>query len=239
MYALAPLVTIALISDRVVAAGAIASVGVLGKEFVAAPLFIFALASAAARDWRRAARALAAANTAFIVWLVLQLTLIIGFNYGYGDNPSTKLLSGGYIAHWLEQQSLRGAVNALFNEFGALYVLAPVGLLFASAGWRRFVMASLPVAFVFAYVQQPDRALWNFHFVATPLAALVLERVRPMLAVAILVTFAFGNLRVGAQLESVPAARFAMAISVVLAVVASAQALRHRTAGGVTAVAAV
>jgi hypothetical protein len=234
MYALAPVVTILLFRDRVAVAAMVATVGVLAKEFVAAPLYIYAAASAWSRQWPRAWSALAAANTAFIAWLLLQLTLIVGFNYGYGDNPSTKLLSGGYVRHWLELQSPRGAMSALLNEFGALYVLAPMGLMFLATGWRRFVIAAVPVALVFGYVQQPDRALWNFHFLVTPLAALVLERVSPILAAATVALFAVANLRVGAQLEWVPAARFAMAGSLILALVACAVVWKGRTTSTVS-----
>ena len=42
---------------------------------------------------------------------------------------------------------------------------------------RRLAVVSLPIAALFGYVQQPDRALWNFHYLVTPFAALVLERV--------------------------------------------------------------
>jgi hypothetical protein len=75
-------------------------------------------------------------------------------------------------------------------------------------------------------VQQPDRALWNFHFLVTPLAALALERAPVALTVLTVVTFGFANLRVGAQLTMVPAARFAMAASVLFATAAVTRALR-------------
>jgi hypothetical protein len=50
----------------------------------------------------------------------------------------------------------------------------------------------------------------------TPLAALVLARVPVLLASATLVAFAFANLRVGAQLPFVPAARTTLTLSLVL-----------------------
>jgi hypothetical protein len=228
MYALAPWTLYLLMRDRVAIAGAVAAVAVLGKEFVVAPLFIFAAVQAVYRDWPRAGRVLIAANAAFIVWLLLQLTLIIRFNYSYGDNPSTHLLDGGYVRYWLEQQSVRGAANALLNEFGVLYVLAPAGLLFTPKLLRDIALASVPVAALFAYVQQPDRALWNFHFVVTPLAALVLERAPAALAGATVAMFAFANLRIGAQLPWVPAARFALLLSLVFGLVAIAFAWRAR-----------
>ena len=229
MYALGPAVTLLLLQERVALAGAVAVVGVMAKEFVAAPLFIFSAASWL--DGRRglALRVLSAANLALIAWLILQLTLMLRFNYSYGENPSTHLLSGGYLARWISEQSPRAAVSALINEFGALWILAPAGLLLAPAALRRFTLLALPVTAVFAYVQQPDRALWNFHFLVTPLAALTLDRVPVALAWLTIALFAFANLRVGAQLTGVPAARFALAVSGMMALASVALAWRdHR-----------
>ena len=81
-----------------------------------------------------------------------------------------------------------------------LWLLAPIGLLFATPAIRAFAFASVPVALVFGYVQQPDRALWNLHFVVTPLASLVLYRLPAIAAWATIAFFAIANLRVGAQL---------------------------------------
>jgi hypothetical protein len=218
MYALGPILTYHLMRERVALSGAIASVGVLAKEFAAAPLFIWAAYSWVERRRAVAMRSLVAANTVFIVWLVLQLTLIIAFNYGYGENASTRLLSGGYIVPWLEEQSLRGAVSALFNEFGAVYLLAAVGVWWAPPALRRLALCSLPVALIFGYVQQPDRALWNFHYLATPLASVTLERAPMLLSWSTVAAFALANLRLGAQLPFVPGARYALVVSVLLAV---------------------
>lgn len=230
MYCLGPLVTYLLLRDRIAIAGAIASVTVLAKEFVAAPLLIHSAFSALERRYAVAVRALVAFNCAFIVWLVLQLTLMLRFNYGYGDNPSTHVLSGGYLVPWFEQQSVRGALSALFNEFGAVYVLAAAGVFMAPERLRLLALCALPVALLFGYVQQPDRALWNFHFLATPLAAVAIDRAPAALAWATVAAFAIANLRIGAQLSAVPAARFAMLLSVLLAVAGVFLALRPRVA---------
>ena len=232
MYALGPLVVLLLARERVAIAGAVAVVGVMAKEFVAAPLFIVAVWSWWEGRRSMALRVLVAANAAFIAWLVLQLTLMLRFNYSYGENPSTHLLSGGYLLPWIVQQSPRGAVSALFNEFGAWWLLAPAGLWIAPPSLRRLAAVSLPVAALFAYVQQPDRALWNFHFLLTPLAALVLDRAPAALAWSTIGAFAFANLRVGAQLPAVPAARFALGVSVVLALAVMAWAWRTRGSTG-------
>jgi hypothetical protein len=230
MYFLGPAVTYQLLRERIAIAGAIASVTVLAKEFVAAPLAIYSVFSLIERRYASAVRALIAFNCAFMVWLALQLTLMLRFNYGYGDNPSTHLLSGGYARHWFEQQSVRGALSALFNEFGAVYILAAAGVFMAPPRLRRLALCALPVALLFGYVQQPDRALWNFHFLATPLAAVALDKAPVALAWGTVAAFAIVNLRIGAQLTAVPAARFAMLVSVVLAVAALFFAMRPRVA---------
>jgi len=217
MFTLGPIGVLLLMRERFAVAAAVASIGVLAKEFAAAPLYVFSAAAMLQRRFPPAWRALAAANCALIVWLLLQLTLMLRFNYGYGDNPSTHLASGGYLAKWLAEQSPRGAITAMFNEFGVLWLLAPIGLFLATPAIRAFALASIPVALVFGYVQQPDRALWNFHFVVTPLASLVLHRLPAIAAWATIAAFAVANLRVGAQLMFVPAARGALAVSVVIA----------------------
>jgi hypothetical protein len=231
MFALGPLLMNALVCGRIAFAGAVGSIGVLGKEFAAAPLFIFTAYSALERRWTTAARGLAAANAAFIVWVTAQLALMLRFNYGYGDSTSTQLLSGGLIVHWFAKLSLRGVASAMFNEFGALYVLAPIGFLLAPAPLRRLVIVAVPAAVLFSYVQQPDRALWNFHFLIVPLGALVLDRAPGALAWATAGVFAFANLRVGAQLAHVPAARFALGLSVLLATGIAIIALRADAPG--------
>jgi len=112
MFALGPALVLLLLRERFAIAAAMASVGVLAKEFAAAPLYVFYAASMLQRRLPTAWRSLAAANCALIVWLLLQFTLMLRFNYGYGDNPSTHLGSGGYLAKWLSEQSARGAVIA-------------------------------------------------------------------------------------------------------------------------------
>ena len=227
MFAIGPVLVLLLIRERFAVAALVASIGVLAKEFAAAPVYVFAAAAALHRKFPTAWKALAAANSALIVWLLLQFTLMLRFNYGYGDNPSTHLMSGGYLAKWLSDQGWRGAVTAMVNEFGVLWLLAPIGLWFAMPALRTFALASIPVALVFGYVQQPDRALWNFHFVVTPLAALVLYRLPAAAAWGTIALFAIANFRVGAQLMFVPAARLALLGSVAIAAAGMAWAWMH------------
>jgi len=227
MYALGPILTTALTTGRFVTAGVVASIGVLAKEFAAAPLYIFAGASTLGGRWRDALHAFIAGNFAFIVWVAFTLTLMLKFNYSYGY-ASVTFSKGAVIGLWLDRLSLRGVASAMFNEFGPLYLLAPAGIWFAPADLRRLAIAALPVAAVIAYVQQPDRALWNFHFLVVPFGALVLERAGDRLAAATLATFAIGNLKVGAQLPWIPAARVWLVASCVCASVAIALAMSRR-----------
>lgn len=226
MFALGPIIVAELVSARLAVAATIGIVGVFAKEFAAAPLFLFSAYAAMERRWTDAGRTLVAANAALIVWLLFTLTLMIRDNYSYGGSDSANLATGAGLLPWLQRQSLRGIAGAMFNEFGALYVLSPLGLFFASRQLRLLVVASLPIALVLAYVQQPDRALWNLHFLVVPLAAIVLVRVPPMAAWATVASYAIGNLRVGAQLPMAAIGRLAIACSVLLAVVCAAVAIR-------------
>lgn len=220
MYALGPMVLLLLNQERLMWVGAIAMAGVTAKEFVVAPLVMFSAAAWLEHRRALAYRVLALAAGAFAIWFALQLILMLSFNYSYGNNPSTHLLSGGYLRAWFQAVSPRSAVSALFIEFGAVWLLAPAGWLLAPAVLRRITVIALPFVALFSYVQQPDRALWNFHFIASPLAALSLARMPAVLAWTILGAYALANLRVGAQLTDVPAARFALAVSVLLSAAA-------------------
>ena len=225
MYLLGPLMTNELLVGRLAIAAGLGVVGVLAKEFAVAPLYLVTATWAIERRWVDAARAFVAANAAFIVWLLLTLILMLRYNYTYAGNASLDLAGGGYLVGWLHQQSPRGVAAAMFNEFGALYVLAPVGFFMAPGRLQRLTLVSLPIAALFAYVQQPDRALWNVHFLILPLAAQVLERA-PVLGWMTLAAFAVGNLRVGAQLPIAPIGRWALAASVLLAIATTWTALR-------------
>jgi hypothetical protein len=229
MFAVGPATTAALTVGRFGTAAAIGVIGVLAKEFAAAPLYAFTAWAVVERRWLAAARAFAAANAAFIAWALLTITLMLRFDYTYGwnGNGSADFGNGAALALWLRHQSARGIAFAMFNEFGALYVLAPAGFLLAPRSLRRLVLVSLPIAAIFGYVQQPDRGLWNFHYLVAPLAVLVLERVPVPLAWTTITSFAIGNLRVGAQLPIAGVARWAIALSLVLAAICTLAAWRN------------
>ena len=235
MYAIGPIITHLMSEGRTGMAAAVGAVGTLAKEFAAAPLYALTLYHAVARQWMPAMRAFVAANAAFLTWALLTITLMLRFNYGWGWNGigSANLTGGSALALWASRQSARGIEFAMFNEFGALYVLAPVGFLLAPASLRRLVVVSLPIAALFAYVQQPDRALWNFHYLVAPLAALAVARAPSALAWTTIALFAIGNLRVGAQLPIPAIGRVALVGSVLLAILCTAAALRKPAPGAV------
>ena len=203
MYLLAPLMMADLLTQRIGRAGIVGSLGVLAKEFAAAPLWIFMLLSGLRRQWDTAIRAALAASTATLVWFALQTTLMTLYNYSYGNNPSViRLLEGGYFGVWTAALGWPRAIASLFMAFGALFVLMPFGLRRADRTLRLLAVASLPAMAAFVYVQQPDRAVWNFHFVAIPLAVLALEALPDRLCWLFVIAFGAANLRLG---ESQPA----------------------------------
>jgi hypothetical protein len=220
MFLLCPLVTLMLVRGRLAWAGAIATIGIFGKEVAAAPLFIAAIAHGIERQWRPAAQTLAVALGVTAIWIALQLTLMSLFQYGYGPNPSVDLFAGGYFKYWLEHAGLRNAGVALFVEYGAIYFLAAYGLMLAPKRLRAFAIGAIPPALALSYVQIPDRALWNFYYLWVPLAAIVLTSL-PMLAGWVFtLMFGLANVRVAGQVMSVPPIRVTITITLVIAVAA-------------------
>ena len=220
MFFLGPLLTRWLVEERVGRTFLVTAVGVLAKEFVVAPLAICAIAAARARRWSEANRAASAAAAAVVVWLALHVWLRRWFQYNYtGGYASTQVFSGGYLWFWLTHEPLITSAMALFVEFGALYLLIPIGFKKAPQPLKAFTIAAIPIACVFGYVQQPDRALWNFHFLTSPLSAMALEGLATPVVAAFVALCACANLRVGAQVGFMPAARYALAASTAIAVV--------------------
>jgi hypothetical protein len=231
MFALGPALMTWLVRGQIARAGVLSAVGVLAKEFAAAPLWIWAGAAVLGRRWVDAARAGTVALAVTTLWLVVQVALAVALNYNYGGNPSADFLGGGYIAFWFRELGLKVGFESLLTEYGALYILAPLGFMLAGRQLRQLCLVALPVLAVFGYVQQPDRALWNFHFLVTPLAALVLERVSLVVVVALLTSFALANMRLAAQLQFLPPARYALALSMLIALTAVIAVWRPRLKG--------
>jgi hypothetical protein len=111
-------------------------------------------------------------------------------------------------------------------------VLLPAGWVRADRSLRLLTVASLPALAAFLYVQQPDRALWNFHFAVIPIAMLALEALPDRLIWPFVIAFGMANLRLG---DSQPAAvvwlrGIMLVTSVGLAGVAVSSTLRQRRA---------
>ena len=228
MYLFGPLLSTLLVRGRLRAAGWLAGLGILAKEFAAAPLWIFAIAEALAARWIIAVRAVVLAALVTLAWIALQLWLMLGFNYGYGDSASADVFGGGYLRLWASYVSPRVAAATIFGEFGALFLLIPFGFLRAGPDLRRLAIASIPAVAALAYVQQPDRALWNFHYLAVPLAVLMLERVPTTISWLFVAFFGLANLRLGAQIAWVPSARFGLVVTLGIALFAIVSGLRAR-----------
>jgi hypothetical protein len=166
------------------------------------------------------------------VWFALQTTLMTLYNYSYGNNPSViRLLEGGYFTVWTNALGWPRAAAALFMTFGPLFVLMPAGFKRADPTLRLLAAASLPAMAAFVYVQQPDRALWNFHFVAIPIAMLALEALPNRLCWLFVAAFAVANLKLGeSQPMAVSVIRGVMlAVSLALALLAVAPSTRRRS----------
>jgi hypothetical protein len=226
---LAPITTWFLLAGRTAAGAAVAMVGVFAKEFAAAPLYISAAAAALRRDWPSVFKLALLAIGVTAVWLALQIGLMTAFDYSYNANPSSRPLEGGYLRVWLENVPPKNAAFALFGAFGALTLLLPVAWMRAPLALRHLAAGAIPALLAFMYVATPERALWNFYFLAIPLAAIVLAKAPAMLQWAFVAAFAIANLRIGAQMPQVPAARYALAVSVVIALIAGVRAWRTPT----------
>jgi hypothetical protein len=228
MFYLGPLTIRWLLEGRYALAAAVTCVTVLAKEFIVIAVAMFALWAAWTRDWRAARVAFAISAAAFVLWGGFQLLLMSRFGYsysGFGTAATTRLLSGSFLVRWFSLMPARAALAALVNEFGAVYLLIPFGWLSAPRTLRQLSIASLPFVAFLAYVEQPDRALWNFHFLASPLAAIVLDDVSAPARWSFVVLYALASARAGAQLLFLPPVAWPLAVSLGLAVFA---VVRHR-----------
>lgn len=221
---IAPMVTALILRDRLMAAGAIATVGIFAKEFAAAALYISAAAAALGRRWQESIKQFALAIAVTAVWVALQIVLMTAYAYSYNDNPSSQPLSGGYLRLWLTHVTPLSGFAAIYGAFGAVYLLLPAGWALAPTRLRHLAIGALPAVAALVYVATPERAVWNFFFLVLPIAALVLERVPAALAGAFVASLAVANLRIGGQVAAVPSSRYAVVMSVGLAAAAIWQA---------------
>ena len=226
MYMIGPLIAVAVAQDRIGAAALLGGVGVFAKEFSGAPLWIFAAAAVLERRWRAASRLLTAAGAVTLVWLSIQVALRVLLHYRHSETASADVLHGAYLAMWLRSVGTMSAVY-LFTSFGALYLLFAAGLVRHRRN-RILALAALPALAAFVYVQQPERALWNFHFIVIPIAVQALDVLPGWALAAFVASFGVANLRFGAQLPLRTAAHAALALSVAIAVAAIVLS-RHET----------
>ncbi len=210
MHMLGPLLAIELWQGRSIRAGWMAAIGVFAKEFAAAPLWIFTGLAVLSRRWPAARHLLLVSTAVMIVWLVKVAGLMALLNYRFGFTASDDLLRGGYLATWLSRVGWSGALMYLFTTFGAVYVLLPGGFLRAGRDVKLLALATIPAAAAFLYVEQPERALWNFHFVVIPVAVLALEGLPSSMIATFVAASSVVGLRFGAQLDIRSIARVAL-----------------------------
>jgi hypothetical protein len=230
MYMLGPLMAVWFWRGRYLVATAAGLVGIFAKEFAAAPIWIFSLMALLDRRWNAAVRLFLCAAAVTLAWLALHTSFMTLEDYGYGATASADLLHGGFLATWLKSVGLRGALVYLFTSLSALYLLCPVGLAYGPRQLRLLAVAALPALAAFFYVQQPERALWSFHFIIVPLAAVALQTLTPRMMALFVASFAVVNLRYGAQLQIRGAARGALLLSLAIAAFAVVRAARERRA---------
>jgi len=230
MYLIGPLIATAVWQGRIARAGALGAVGVFAKEFAWAPLWIFSAMAALEHRWDAVRRLAAAATTVMTIWAVWHFGLILLLHYGHGPTKSADFLDGGYLAAWLKSVGARGAMGYLFLTFGALYLPLGAGLVAGGPRLRRLALASLPAVAAFLYVQQPERALWNFHFVVIPIAMVALSELPAWALALFAASFGVANLRFGAQLPIPSLARAALVMSLVIGAAAVAMAWLNRMA---------
>jgi hypothetical protein len=228
MFLAGPLVLWMFALGRSIKAGVIAAVLIVAKEFAVVPVYIHTVTEWLAGRRAEALRTALIACAVLGVWIGLQYWLRTSHGYFFGATLSAQPLRGGYLLHWLQQTPRAVAAASMVAELGVLWLLAPVGWRYAPPLLRHVAIAAVPPAAALVYFQQPDRALWNFHFILTPLAALPLARVPAPLAGITLLTFAIANLRVGAQLSFVPPATLSLAASMVCGAFCCAWLWQHR-----------
>ena len=218
IYALTPWMMLMLLEERVAAAGVAGTIGILAKEFAAAPLWIFTLYAVLARRRDLVLRGAAAASVASAAWLLLQVWLIVSHNYSFAGSPSSQLFGGGYLVRWVAELGPLRAIGTLVLHLGPIGLLAAAGFRRAPIALRRVALAAVPAALAFSYVQQPDRALWNFQFAFVPLAVVSLSDAKRWHQVLFVTTYAVVNLKAAANL---PGAQVFVPVAFVLCAAAS------------------
>ena len=215
MHALGPLLMLLLFGGHLLAPAVVAAIGVFGKEFAAVPLFVAGLTWLQQRRLAEAGRALLAFVVVLAAWGAWQATSRQLLGYAPVQH-SGELLEGAFLAFWLANLGAWPVVVSIPAGFGSLWLLWPAGVAWGSRELRQLTAASILPLLVFNYVQQPDRALWNFAFAVMPAVAVVLDRIPSALGWSLVVVQALLNLRIGAQLAFVPPVRVTLVAAMVL-----------------------
>lgn len=194
IYGVVPWLVLLLLDGRFAVVTACAVVGVWAKEFAVAPLWIFAVFGGLLRRPDIVLKSAAGAALASAAWVGQQLWFILAHNYNYGGNSSARILEGGYLLTWIRWIGPVRAIGAMVLHFGPLAWLVAAGFRRSPRELKLLALASAPAASVFAYVQQPDRAIWNFQFVLLPLAAVTFQGAPLWLRATWLTAFAVSHL---------------------------------------------
>ncbi len=234
MYMLGPLMAVAVWEGRPARAGVLGAIGVFAKEFAAAPLWIFTAMTVLTHRFRAAVRLLPISSAVTLAWLTLQAGLMAFQNYRYGSTRSAEWFSGAFLATWMNSVGSL-AVTYLFISFGALYLLLPVGLFLGGRDLRRLAVAAVPAIAAFVYLEQPERAIWNFHFIVIPIAAVALQGLPDWAIATFAASFGIANLRFGAQLPIRSAARVSLLLSLTVAAATVLLSLWRRTSRPINA----
>lgn len=194
IYGAVPWLVLLLLDGRFALVAACAAIGVWAKEFAVAPLWVFAIFGGLLRRTDIVLKSAAGAALASAVWIGLQLWFILALNYSYGGNSSARIFEGGYLLTWIRWIGPVQAIGAMVLHFGPLAWLVAAGFRRSPRELKLLALAGAPAALVFAYVQQPDRAIWNFQFVMLPLAAVTFQGAPLRLRATWLTAFAISHL---------------------------------------------
>ena len=218
MHAMGPLLMVLLFGGWILTAALVAAAGVFGKEFAAVPLFVAGVTWLQQRRFAHGVRALAAFAGVLATWSAWQLAMRTWWHYAPVQH-SGKLLEGAFLAFWLDNIGPALAIVSIAAAFGGLWILWPVGVAWGTRGLRQLTSAAMLPLLFFNYVQQPDRALWNFAFALMPAVAVVLDRIPTGLGWLLVGVQALLNLRIGAQLPFAPPIRVTLVAAMALALV--------------------
>jgi hypothetical protein len=218
MHLLGPLLMTLLTDGRLWVATAIAAAGVLAKEFAAVPVFVNALMRAMRFEFRRYDDVLLSLGMVIAVWTGWGVLSRAGLNYTASKSHSfDRIGSGGFFGFWLEHIGMSLAVISIAGALAGLWLLWPAGVFRGPAIVKQLNAAAIAPLLVFNYVQQPDRAIWNFAFAIMPAAAVIVDRAPGALAWTLVGAQALVGLRMGAQLPYAPPVRLTLLVAFVAA----------------------